>query len=499
MKYGYAHELNQKAPSSSMTIDHRQHILLVEDDPPLARVYQEYLKNEPYQITHVARGEEAMNALKTTIPDAVLLDLKLPDMNGIEILKHIQNTKISTTVIVITAHGSINTAVEAMQAGAADFVLKPFNADRLVYTLRNALERDQLSRIVKTFKEDFNRQEFAGFIGSSLSMQAVYRIIDNAASSSATIFITGESGTGKEVCAEAIHDKSPRRNRRIVALNCGAIPKDLMESEIFGHVKGAFTGAQSNRDGAAKLADGGTLFLDEICEMDPTLQVKLLRFIQSGTFQKVGNSETETVDVRFICATNKDPWKEVQAGNFREDLYYRLHVIPLHMPPLRERENDVIEIAEHFLETYASEEGKDFNQLSEDVKNIFLSQGWPGNVRQLQNTLRNAVVLNEGDILDESMLPDMVSHNFIANPVTSTRDQSLSPQVTNHLKNPVDGDETSTIAPMWQVERQMIEIAMSEFEDNVHKVATVLEISPSTLYRRLREIEDDKKQKENQA
>lgn len=482
-----------------MKIDHRQHILLVEDDPPLARVYQEYLKNEPYQVTHVGRGEDAINALQTNVPDAILLDLKLPDMNGIEILKNIQNAGIPTTVIVITAHGSINTAVEAMQAGAADFVLKPFNAERLVYTLRNALERDQLSRIVKTFKEDFNRQEFAGFIGSSLSMQAVYRIIDNAASSSATIFITGESGTGKEVCAEAIHDKSPRRNRRIVALNCGAIPKDLMESEVFGHVKGAFTGAQSNRDGAAKLADGGTLFLDEICEMDPTLQVKLLRFIQSGTFQKVGNSETETVDVRFICATNKDPWKEVQAGNFREDLYYRLHVIPLHLPPLRERENDVVEIAEHYLEKYASEEGKGFNQLSEEAKKIFLSQRWPGNVRQLQNTLRNAIVLSDGDILDAKMLPDMVSSNLRDNLAIVGGDQPISSQYSNSLRNPVYGGETPSLVPMWQVERQMIEIAMREFDDNVHKVATVLEISPSTLYRRLREIEEDRKQEENQA
>ncbi len=470
----------------------KQHVLLVEDDPPMARVYQEYLKNEPYEITHASRGDEALEVLNVGVPDAILLDLKLPDMNGLDILKHIQEAGLSTTVIVITAHGSINTAVEAMQAGASDFVLKPFNADRLIYTLRNALERQQLSRIVKTFKEDFDRQEFAGFIGSSLPMQAVYRIIDSAASSAATIFITGESGTGKEVCAEAIHDKSPRRNRRIVALNCGAIPKDLMESEIFGHVKGAFTGAQSSRDGAAKLADGGTLFLDEICEMDPTLQVKLLRFIQSGTFQKVGSSETETVDVRFICATNKDPWREVQAGNFREDLYYRLHVIPLHLPPLREREEDVIEIAEHFLEKYASEESKLFNRISTDAKKIFLSYSWPGNVRQLQNILRNAIVLNDGEILESEMLPELVSGSPPSAPGLSIG-QSSPPPISKVVDQNLNTGSLPGIVPMWQLERQMISLAMKEYDDNVHQVATVLEISPSTLYRRLREIEEDNK------
>lgn len=238
-----------------------QTLLLVEDDPPLARVYEEYLRNEPYDITHVDKGQAALDVISSTVPDAVILDLQLPDMNGLEILKHIQDKQISTTVIVITAHGSVNTAVEAMQAGAADFVIKPFSAERLIYTLRNALERQQLTRIVETFKDDFDRHEFAGFIGSSMAMQAVYRMIENAAPSSASIFITGESGTGKEVCAQAIHDKSPRCNRSVVVLNCGAIPKDLMESEIFGHVKGAFTGALSNRDGAAKLADGSTLSL----------------------------------------------------------------------------------------------------------------------------------------------------------------------------------------------------------------------------------------------
>lgn len=469
-----------------------QKLLLVEDDPPLARVYEEYLKNEPYDIIHVDRGNDALKAIANTVPDAIVLDLQLPDMNGLEILKHIQETKISTSVIVITANGSVNTAVEAMQAGAADFVIKPFHADRLIYTLRNALERQQLNRIVETFKDDFDRHEFGGFIGSSLAMQAVYRMIESAASSSATIFITGESGTGKEVCAEAIHDKSPRRNQEIVVLNCGAIPKDLIESEIFGHVKGAFTGAHANRDGAARLANGSTLFLDEICEMDTALQVKLLRFIQSGTFQKVGSSETETVDVRFVCATNKDPWQEVQSGNFREDLYYRLHVIPIHLPPLRERDDDVVEIAEHFLKQYAVDEGKTFNRIADDAKQVIAHHNWPGNVRQLQNAIRNVIVLNDGNVLLADMLPELVGQISSPLPESLGISEVISPgerAVGLPLPSP---RQSASIRPMWQVERDVIESAMKQFDDNVHKVAAALEMSPSTVYRRLREIEDDK-------
>src|SRR5690606_38452833 len=268
------------------------------------------------------------------------------------------------------------------------------------------LERQRLSRIVETYRSEIDRRSYAGFVGSSLSMQAVYRTIDAAATSKATIFITGESGTGKEVCAEAIHQKSPRRDGPFVAINCAAIPKELMESEIFGHVKGAFTGAIGDREGAAARADGGTLFLDEVCEMPLDLQVKLLRFVQLGSFMKVGGTETRQVDVRFICATNRDPLQEVAAGNFREDLYYRLHVIPLHMPPLRERERDVLDLAHHFLASFAAEEHKAFRRFAPEAEALLLSYDWPGNVRQLQNVLRNIVVLNEGETVEKAMLRD---------------------------------------------------------------------------------------------
>ncbi|NBB82637.1 MAG: response regulator, partial [Alphaproteobacteria bacterium] len=371
-------------------------ILLVEDTPSLARIYVEYLKKPGFAVETADTGAAALAVIDARMPRVVLLDLQLPDMNGMDILRRIREQELPVAVIVITAHGSVNVAVEAMRAGAYDFLVKPFTAERLVVTVRNTLERTRLERIVETYRDDLARDRFHGFIGASLGMQAVYRIIDSAASSKATVFITGESGTGKEVCAEAIHRSSPRSGGPFVALNCGAIPGELMESEMFGHVKGAFTGAVADREGAATRADGGTLFLDEICELPLDLQTKLLRFIQTGTVQKVGGTTPERVDIRIVCATNRDPLREVEAGRFREDLYYRLHVIPVHVPPLRERGADVLQIAEHFLTDYAAEEGRRFERFADDASARLAAYHWPGNVRQLQNVVRNIVVLHDG-------------------------------------------------------------------------------------------------------
>ncbi|MGB0845020.1 MAG: sigma 54-interacting transcriptional regulator, partial [Alphaproteobacteria bacterium] len=267
-----------------------------------------------------------------------------------------------------------------------------------------ALSRHKVSVKVKKREVKFHT-DFEGFIGSSQPMQVVYKMIESSANSRATCFITGESGTGKEVAAEAIHKLSNRRAKPFVVLNCAAIPKDLMESEIFGHIKGAFTGAVSDHDGAATRANGGTLFLDEICEMDLHLQSKLLRFIQTETFNKVGSGKTEKVNIRFVCATNRDPLVEIGAGRFREDLYYRLHVIPIPLPALRDRQGDVIAIATKFLKTFASEEEKDFVEFSPEAVDKLATYPWPGNVRQLQNVIRNTVVLNQGQAVEVSMLP----------------------------------------------------------------------------------------------
>jgi DNA-binding NtrC family response regulator len=410
-------------------------ILLIEDTSSLAHLYCEYLKRENAEVLHAATGRKALERIKESPPAIILLDLQLPDMDGIEILRHVYEERLPSTVIIITAHGSMNLAVEAMRYGCYDFIVKPFTSERLTVTIRNALERHQLTTMVADFKEELGRDRFCGFIGSSLPMQSVYRTIESAAHSKATIFITGESGTGKEVCAESIHRLSQHNhatNRPFIPINCGAIPKDLIESVIFGHVKGAFTGAISDHEGAASQANGGTLFLDEICEMDLNLQTKLLRFIQTGSFTKVGGNKLESVDVRFICATNRDPWAEVKAGRFREDLYYRLMVIPIELPPLRVRDDDVLLIAGHFLRQFAGEEGKQFTEFSPEVEQILSNYKWPGNIRQLQNVIRNIVVLHNGEMVTPLMLPPPLNELTGELPVSNP---GVIPLISSHPKS----------------------------------------------------------------
>jgi DNA-binding NtrC family response regulator len=298
------------------------------------------------------------------------------------------------------------------------------------------------------------------------------------------VLVTGESGTGKELCAQAIHQLSPRRGGPFVAVNCGAIPRELMESEMFGHVKGAFTGAIGSRDGAITRAKGGTLFLDEICEMDLSLQVKLLRVLQSGEFQKVGGSETEHADLRYVCATNRDPWTEVQAGRFREDLYYRLHVVPCAMPPLRERDEDVLLIARHFLAAYATEEGKAFTDFDEDAVRALRRYPWPGNIRELQNVLRNAVLFNQGGLVTEAMLNRL-------DPAAAARPASIA--TLSAVPRPGSTAAASgAIKPLWLVEKEAIEEAIALCNGNIPRAAALLEVNPSTIYRRKVEWEKER-------
>jgi DNA-binding NtrC family response regulator len=409
-----------------MNTPRERHVLLVEDTLPLARSYIEFLKTGPYEVDHVETGRKALNALKRKMPDVVLLDIHLPDMSGLEILDRMGEMDKPCPVVVITAHGSIKLAVDAMRAGAADFLVKPFNAQRLKVALNSVFERMEIAGALPAPRprsaEHASPAQSApvghiGFIGSSPAMIAVYRTIEAAAASKASVFITGESGTGKELCAEAIHREGPRRDKPIVALNCAAVPRELMESEIFGHLKGSFSGAVADRDGAASLADGGTLFLDEICDMNIDLQAKLLRFLQTESFRKVGGSDLIKVDARFICATNKEPLEEVAEGRLRGDLYYRLHVIPIHLPPLRERGDDVLEIAGHMLASAALEENKPFREFAEDVKEAFRAYSWPGNVREVQNVIRNIVVMNTGDVVMPEMLPPALARLAIPRPI----------------------------------------------------------------------------------
>jgi len=453
-------------------------ILLVEDTLSLAAIYREYLSKEPVDVKAVATGKDARSSIAASPPDLVLLDLKLPDMDGGAILQWIIEQDFPTAVIIISAHGSVDIAVDMIQKGAVDFLEKPFDANRLCTTVRNTLKHTKLKQLVDDLQLGLDRATFHNFIGNSLPMQTVYRIIDAAAPSKATVFITGESGTGKEVCAEAIHNAGNRSDKPFIAINCGAIPNELMESEIFGHTKGAFTGASADRQGAASLANNGTLFLDEIGEMDMDLQTKLLRFIQTGTFQRVGSSKTESVDIRFICATNKDPLAEVEAGRFREDLYYRLHVIPIHLPPLRDRDQDILELARHFLTRFAEEENKSFSNFSPEVEVILASYEWPGNVRQLQNVIRNIVVLQDNEEVLKEHLPPPIDTALSEIDIIS-RTQEI------RVKAPVTEDSVdNTLRPLAEVERDAIEQAIRICDGNVPRAAALLEVSPSTIYRK---------------
>ncbi|MDD2867550.1 sigma-54 dependent transcriptional regulator [Neomegalonema sp.] len=477
-------------------------ILLVEDAAALARTYMGYLRDEPYKVSHVETGAGALEAVRAEEPDLVLLDLKLPDCDGMEVLRQLGESHPGLPAVVITAHGSIGVAVEAMRSGAADFLVKPFGPDRLITAIANHADRRRFAQAlaappVPGTSAPARRAQFEGFVGASDAMQGVYRAIESAARSSATVFVTGESGVGKEVCAQAIHQQSPRRERPFVAINCAAIPGELMESEMFGHVKGAFTGAVADKPGAARLADGGTLFLDEICEMSPHLQTKLLRFVQTGAFNPVGRAAAQHVDVRFVCATNRDPLEEVSAGRFREDLYYRLHVIPIGLPPLRERGDDVLMIADRFVQLYAAEEGRSFKGLAEDARAALLGFGWPGNVRQLQNALRNAVVLNDGAMLTAAMLPALVRGGGLpARPAAGAvfgghapqRGREAAPAISlgeGSAPNPDDLVALSrAIRPLSDLEREAIERAVELCQGDVRKAAVFLGVSPATIYRK---------------
>jgi len=445
---------------------------LVEDSSSLAMMYQQYLRNEKLHLSLARTGEQAKTIIRENLPDLVLLDLGLPDVSGQSILEWIHAEALPCHVIVITADNTVDTVVEVMRLGAVDFLEKPFDAARLITTVNNALKQSNLEAYVDNLKNTFDRQRYHGFVGSSLSMQAVYRIIDSVAASKATVFITGESGTGKEVCADAIHKQSPRANKAFIAINCAAIPRELMESEIFGHTKGAFTGANNDRKGAASQADGGTLFLDEIAEMDMDLQSKLLRFIQTGGFKKVGGNIEESVDIRIICATNKDPLAEVKAGRFREDLYYRLHVIPIDLPPLRERESDILEIARYFLHKFARAENKRFTDFDNETSAILCDYAWPGNVRQLQNTIMNIAVLHDDELVHKDHLPAPLNRLQ----ATSGRAETSSiaaPAAT-----------IASIRPLALVEREAIEQAIALCDGNIPRAAALLEVSPSTIYRK---------------
>jgi DNA-binding NtrC family response regulator len=454
-------------------------ILIVEDSRSLAHTCKLQLEAVGHRMLMAETGKTALDLLRDNTIDCVLLDLNLPDMDGMDILREMRQWPHAPATVVTTANAALTVAVEAVRLGAFDYLVKPFAGARLVTTVTNALSNVELKREVETFRRTVEHAGFADFIGRSLPMQRVYRTIEAAARSSASVFITGESGTGKELAAHALHTLSPRAMRQFVALNCGAIPRDLLESTIFGHVKGAFTGATTDQDGAAARADGGTLFLDELGEMEMGLQTKLLRFIQTGTYERVGDGRGRHADIRFIAATNRDPLAAVREGRLREDLFYRLFVIPIAMPPLRDRGEDILLIARRFLEEFTQAESKDFKSLTPAVEARLLAYSWPGNVRQLQNVIRNIVVLNDGSAITEAMLPALPDPD---------RHAAVPPAQANghvHPPQPADLPEAAeAIVPLAEMERLYIERAIDLYDGSIQLAARKLGISPSTIYRK---------------
>lgn len=377
-------------------------ILVVDDEQSLREVLSIMLKRAGYSVTSATDGEEAIDFVHKEIFDLVITDLRMPKINGMEVLKAVKSASPETVVLIITAFATADSAVEAMKQGAYDYLTKPFQVDEVQLIIRNALEKRRLTTENMLLKREMASQSsFAQLVGQSEAMQKVFDVVRKVADSKSNVLICGESGTGKELVARAIHYNSARSSHPFVAVNCSAVPETLLESELFGHMKGSFTGAISNKAGLFEIANGGTVFLDEIGDTTPTIQVKLLRVIQEREFRRVGGSQDIKVDVRIVAATNKDLEKAVADGSFREDLYYRLDVIPIRLPPLRMRTGDIPLLVNHFLERFSKESGRPKPVISSEAMHVLLGHEWRGNVRELENLIERVVAFStEGPVTD---------------------------------------------------------------------------------------------------
>ena len=443
--------------------EQRHKVLVVEDDPEMLALVREHLEGEGYAVMGVGRGAEATAQLRSGEFDVVLTDLRLPDVDGMEVLRTARETQREAPVILFTAFGSIETAIQAIRHGAYDYVTKPFALEEISLLVGKALEDRRLREENRRLREEVTeRYRFHNLLGASPAMQAVFALIRQAAPGDANILISGDSGTGKELVAKALHYNSPRAERPFVPVNCAAIPASLLESELFGHVKGAFTGAMKARRGLFREAEGGTLFLDEVGDMSPELQAKLLRVIEDRVVRPVGSDEAAPVDLRLIAATNKDLVARIQEGLFREDLYYRLAVIPIHLPPLRERREDIPLLAEHFLRRAAEASAKAMRGFTPEAMATLLRHPWPGNVRELENVVERAVTLAVSDqIPPEALLLDASAR---ATPAALLAQAARRPTL-----------EELTV--------EYVSLVLREVGGDKDKAAEILGVSKRTLYR----------------
>ncbi|MBL4637671.1 MAG: sigma-54-dependent Fis family transcriptional regulator [Kofleriaceae bacterium] len=384
-------------------------ILIVDDEANARMALAELLKEEGYKVDTAADAFKALGKLESFSPHLVLTDLKMPGMDGIELMEKIRSESPPIPVVVMTAYGAVDTAVSAMRKGAADYLVKPLHFDELLIALQRTLAQENLRQETVRLRARIDeRLDRKNIIGHSAEMNEIFELVNQVAATRSSVLIEGESGTGKELVAQALHQRSPRRNKPFIKVHCAALAEGLLESELFGHERGAFTGAVARKDGRFHIADGGTLFLDEIGEISPALQVKLLRFLQEHEFERVGGNETIKVDVRVIAATNRNLKEEVDLGNFREDLFYRLNVIGIVVPPLRDRRDDILPLADHFLTLSSKENSKNITGMSQDCANTLRTYNWPGNVRELENAVERAVVMCRSAQLQAGDLPSSI-------------------------------------------------------------------------------------------
>ena len=385
-------------------------LLIVDDEKSLREVLQYFFHKQGFEVSIAANYTEGVAAALRSSPDVILCDIKMPDGNGLDLLARVREEKLETPVIMITAHTSTEDAIQAMKRGAIDYIKKPFDNDELLLIVRRALGEKQLQEENTYLKQELaGKYQFANIIGRGSRMQEIFRTIERIGKVSSTVLLTGESGTGKELIARAIHFSSVRKDRKFVSINCGALPEALLESELFGHERGAFTGAVREKRGLFQEADSGTLFLDEISETTPTMQVKLLRAIQEKLIRKVGGNDEVSVDARIIAATNKDLNDLVAEGRFREDLFYRINVIPIPLPPLRSRTEDIAHLTTHFITKLCKDQRIPEKKISVEAMRLLEAYPWPGNVRELENTLERTVALEAGPVINASSLPETVA------------------------------------------------------------------------------------------
>ncbi len=458
----------------SATVGNMRRVLVVDDEENIRLVVKSLLRKNGYEVGVADSGEAALGMVDSFGPDVILTDVRMPKMGGLDLLATLRAKQHPATVIVMSAYGNIDMALEAMKAGAYDYISKPFKPEELILVLRKAEERETLRRENRALKEQIKgKEQFQSILAKSPSMTAIFKIITKITEFKTTVLISGESGVGKELVAKAIHNSSNRKTRPFVAINCGAIPENLLESELFGHKKGAFTDASADRHGLFEEANGGTLFLDEIGELPLNLQVKLLRVLQEETIRKLGDAKDIKVDVRIIAATHRDLSAEVAAGRFREDLFYRINVLPIVVPPLRLRREDIAILLDHFLDRNNARLGTQIRGVSAEARKVLMDYSWPGNVRELENTIERAMVLCDTDVVQAPDLPDRI------------RD-ALDPVQVQLASGELSVKKTSAA-----IEQILIRRALQKTKGNRTRAAELLEISHRALLYKIKDYKID--------